>query len=115
MSTYYILRGKEVVKVNSVMKWAKYMEEENRLLFQEDVGNYWVSTVFLGLDYNFDFSIEPLIFETMVFIRDAEGVVNYSEVYLDRYSNYEETKKGHKKAVKITKEVINGKTTFEEE
>ena len=57
-----------------------------------------VSTVFLGIDHNFNNlngKQKPLLFETMVFSNEK----NFDELDVDRYSTWEEAKKGHKKMV----------------
>lgn len=54
----------------------------------------WVSTVWLGLDHNWDGG-KPLIFETMVF-PSHEGI---SDLDCKRYSTLAQAKKGHKAIV----------------
>lgn len=63
-----------------------------RFVRQERVGPYFVSTVWLGIDYGFGLTENPIIFETMVF-KDGEIVAVY------RYSTEEEAIKGHEKVV----------------
>lgn len=74
----YKLEGKIPVPVENLMEWAAWIEEarEQRIVMQETIGNYWVSTVFLGLDHRFGSSGPPLLFETMIFHagRDGRGV-----------------------------------------
>lgn len=59
----------EVLPVNSIREWAHFMESPQRDIQLDQVGDYRVSTVFLGL--NHQFSADPkapsLWFETMVF------------------------------------------------
>lgn len=70
--------------------WAMLFEDvENRIVRQDKVGEYFVSTVWIGIDYRFIGDGPPLIFETMVF--DADG----SERDIARYSSEEEALKGH--------------------
>lgn len=69
-------------------------------LWQENVGNYLVSTIFLSLDHNFSDEGKPILFETMVF---AKGGV---EMYIDRYRTYDEAEKGHQRAVYLTQESV---------
>lgn len=55
---------------------------------------YLVSTV--ELLHVMDFGdCEKLSYETMVFQIDKQGVVNYSDLYCNRYTNEEDAKKGH--------------------
>lgn len=65
---YYILNDKgEVEGVKDVLVWGEWMETHTRSLKVTTVGDYFVSTVFLGLDYSFGESKKPVLFETMVF------------------------------------------------
>jgi hypothetical protein len=68
----YILEGKIPVECEDLLTWARWLEEHtaDRVVKQETVGRFWVSTCFLGLDQNFFGDGPPLLFETMVF-RDA--------------------------------------------
>jgi hypothetical protein len=55
--------------------WARWFENADRHVGKEMVGPYFVSTVFLGLDYDFlprATSLSPLIFETMIFDHSRE-------------------------------------------
>ena len=54
----------------------------------DSVGDYRVSTVFLGLDHGFGGA--RLWFETMVFKGDS-----YADRYCDRYETAEQAKAGH--------------------
>lgn len=58
--------GKPVPEPN-LIKWANWFESANRIVKQEWIGESRVSTVFLGLDYNFHPSGPPVLWETMVF------------------------------------------------
>lgn len=65
----YILdeRGEPVQEPN-LFTWAAWMEENRRVVKQEDVGDFKISTVFLALDHNFaDDDSPPFLWETMVF------------------------------------------------
>jgi hypothetical protein len=64
---------------------------------ETDVGPYWVSTVWLGLDHSFG-GYPPLIFETMVFVRDEAREDNRRMLFdLDatRYPTEHEARVGH--------------------
>jgi len=87
---YYNKRGEEI----DIMEWTELTEdEEYRKIKQENVGKYFISTVWIGLNHNFGDG-EPLIFETMVFGGKE------SDLDMDRYSTLKEAEKGHKKIVK---------------
>lgn len=61
----------------------------------DEIGLYWVSTVWLGLDHQMPFHLagvgfSPLIFETMVFLG---GTV--VDTHMQRYSTEDQAKAGH--------------------
>jgi len=77
----------------------KKPEKSERIVKQQKVGKYWVSTVFLGLDYNWTGQGKPILFETMVF----KG--KQSDLDMDRYRTWEEAMKGHILMVKKYKKL----------
>jgi hypothetical protein len=103
----YILDENNNVIEADLMTWANFLEnaKEKRIVNKEDVGDYHVSTVFLGLDHNFHElfgdheEYKPHIFETMVFPKDGH------ENYCARCSTWKEAEKQHEIAVKW---VLNG-------
>lgn len=74
----YILNsaGEPVVETD-LLTWAQAFEKSDRIVKQEHVGYFKVSTVFLGLDYNFHGDGPPLLWETMVFLKDHGNEVDY--------------------------------------
>ena len=68
----YILVGQTAVPEPDLLRWGHWMEQADRIVFQTEIPGGLVSTVFLGLDHQFDPDGPPLLFETMVF-RDGEG------------------------------------------
>jgi hypothetical protein len=66
MRPFYYDRGGRPIDVH---RWAELYESSNdRRVAADDLpGGVLVSTVFLGIDHNFDPAGPPLIFETMVF------------------------------------------------
>lgn len=97
---YYVLdENRNVVglplddDVSSVVKWAKMFKEKDRIVKQEDVGPYFVSTVFLGLDHNWGDG-PPHLFETMVF-KGSE-----SDLDCRRCSTWKEAEKQHEAMVR---------------
>lgn len=70
MNGRYILNAQgEPVSEPDLMTWGKWLEtnRSTRIVNQEKVGQSTVSTVFLGLDHNFDTDGPPVLWETMVF------------------------------------------------
>ena len=93
---YYDKEGKSI----ELMEWGRLSEDkEYKIIKQENIGKYWISTVWLGLGHNFDDGV-PLIFETMVFER-KDGKVDFLALDCDRYSTLKEAEEGHKKMVEI--------------
>jgi hypothetical protein len=63
-----------------------------------DIGPYWVSTVWVGLDHRFIGDGPPIIFETMVFAkeqRDDPEDLGLREFDMVRYCTEEEAVAGH--------------------
>lgn len=72
MNDKYILNDKgEPVPEPDPIKWGQWFEHSSRpfkrRVKREKVGNYEVSTVFLGLDHKFGGEGPPVLWETMVF------------------------------------------------
>lgn len=105
----YILEGKKPVPTWDLNAWGKFMESPERIIAQENIGDVFISTVFLGIDHSFKFDQEesPVLFESMVFGgNELNGTIT-------RYHTYSEAKKGHHELVELVRKtlfrVINGK------
>lgn len=82
--------GKIIEK--ELLRWEKWFENiDNRIVKQDNIGKYFISTVFLGLDFNVFGEGEPLLFETMVKNKENEKWTDYQK----RYSTYNEALKCH--------------------
>ena len=71
---------------------------EYKRVASTDIGPYWVSTVWLGIDHNWLGDGPPIIFETMVFSkgeRDDPGYHGLHDMDMDRYATEEEALAGH--------------------
>lgn len=98
---YFILKGREIIKEPNLLKWGARFELSNRIIKQEYIYCFqfsWkfivkvlVSTVFLGLDHNWNDG-KPILFETMIF-----GGKHDQEQR--RYCTYEEAEQGHEDIV----------------
>lgn len=64
---YYVLKNKQPVLTDDVHEWSRFFESEDRIVKQTNVGNYFVSTVFLGIEHGSDVNGSPFLFETMTF------------------------------------------------
>lgn len=91
-----VLKDKKIVVVDDLIEWAKALEKQDRRVAQTEVGIYNVSTVFLGIDHGY--GSKQLWFETMVFGQKS------SDLYMDRYTTYEEAEEGHQRVVQLLTE-----------
>lgn len=99
---YILDDDKNVVSTSELFVWAEWYENADRRVAEDTIGEYWVSTVFLGLDHRFDDEGPPLIFETMI-KHKIDGWMNYQ----NRYATWEEALKGHNEAVEWVKNGCN--------
>lgn len=85
----YILQGHVAVPVD-VLTWAQWFETAGaeRIVGQETIGRWFVSTVFLGLDHSFGEGARYL-FETMVFDEDGKSID------CTRYPTWDAAEAGH--------------------
>lgn len=91
---YFDRRGNPI----SMREWTSLMEWDQhryRIVKQERLGDYFISTVWIGLDHAFGTG-EPMIFESMVFWEgeEREEGDDLDEV-MRRYSTEEEAIEGH--------------------
>ena len=84
----YILEGKQPIKVDDILEWARWYQTGNRIVEQTQIGDVKVSTVFLGIDHALRCG-EPILFETMIFGGDDDQCQA-------RYSTWDEAVKGHR-------------------
>lgn len=114
MSGRYILggpKGQTAILCENLLEWARWMDEAHKrkgrrvalTIFGSGKNRIRVSTVFLGLDYNFSAKGPPIIFETLI---DGPG----ADEDMYRYSTWEEAEEGHRKLV----EGIRASHGFEE-
>src|SRR6266704_348316 len=110
---HYILKGRRVFKV-SAMEWARWFETAKRTVKKTTLKNgLLVSTVFLGLDHNFNDKGAPLIFESMVFDTKKKEKIKFpgfpniktrytigEELDCVRYSTYAQAEAGHRKLIR---------------
>ena len=93
---YYNRQGDQI----NVLEWGKLFEDKSyQVIKQNYVGDYFVSTVWVGLSYSFELPAD--IFETMIF-KSHEDVLNYQE----RYNTEEDALRGHDIACNFVRETI---------
>jgi hypothetical protein len=100
----YILIGDRIVPCQSLMTWARWFETNERIIVQDAIGPVRISTVFLGLDHNFNPHGPPILFETMIF----GGIHNQ---YMDRYATKAEALAGHARALNMVRETTHESRT----
>jgi hypothetical protein len=102
MTGKYILDGHTPVPAD-LMTWAAWFEKAERHVAKTNIGDVFVSTVFLGLDHNWGRG-PPILFETMVFKGPLDGEQ-------ERYVTWEEAEAGHAAMVKRVTEAASGPRT----
>ena len=102
----YILDGKIPVPCEDLLTWAQWMEanDDKRIVKQQDIGPYWVSTVFLGLDHSWTDPELPHLFETMVFTTEHGHHASVDDGYFNRTPTWEMALEAHAEAVAWAKE-----------
>lgn len=93
----------------TVEQWAALFEgwtlediEAYRRVAEDDVGPYWVSTVWIGHNMNYGPVGPPLIFETMVFAGGDEDTLG---IDLDQYRwpDLNTAEQGHREVVELVR------------
>jgi hypothetical protein len=79
------------------VKWGEFFGSDRRLVNQHELGESFVSTVFLGIDHNFSGVGPPLLFETLV----QGGPMND---HMERYSTWDEAVAGHCSVLRVLAE-----------
>lgn len=77
-----------------------------------DVGKWWISTVWLGMDHNWNPNGPPLIFETMIFWHGEEGAEPDHDRYQARYSTEKQARRGHAQAVREYRKLVRSMPPF---
>lgn len=87
---YWLLDGHEPRWTASLDEWSAQVDDHAaRRVGRDQVGGVGVSTVFLGVDHNWDVpGGPPLLFETMTFGEPFDE-------YCWRYSTWDEAQAGH--------------------
>lgn len=90
----YVLDGITALHCPDVLQWAEFMsQEDRRQVAITHLSGATISTVFLGIDYNFTGHGDPLLFETLVFYGSG-GLGS-----MLRYFTWAESVAGHEEVV----------------
>jgi hypothetical protein len=98
MARHYYLNEDKSVAPCDLLTWASQLETMRKHVADDSLHGHRVSTVWLGLNHNHQEADPPLLFETIIFNHKKE------DVYLERYSSWQEAEEGHKKAIEWLKE-----------
>ena len=103
MTYNYILVDGQPEVCNDTIKWALWFEKntEERIVAQDTIGDVRISTVFLGIDHNFDLSGPPILWETMIFGGEHDE-------YQRRYPTRDDAIAGHSEALLLVSHAAQG-------
>lgn len=90
---YYKLDENKNVTECTLEEWMTMIKSGCRHISENDLGDYIVSTVFLGLNHSIN--DKPEFFETMLYNKKDNQFLDYQA----RYSTYDEAIDGHQKAI----------------
>lgn len=91
MALYYDREGRPLADST---EWSElHRDRDYCIVAQTQVGQIWVSTVWLGMDHGWNSPV-PIIFETMAF-----GPASWSELTMRRYATEAEAHAGHLEVV----------------
>lgn len=103
------------ILADSTLHWGRWMEDNlrNRHVGDDTIGNYRVSTVFLGLDHKFSDRGWPVLFETMVFRLDENGQRQLAaddsddlDMMQERYTTWQLAEQGHARMCQVVRDAI---------
>jgi len=105
----YFLLPDKTYREADLLEWSQQYEEMynagTRHVGNDQICGKRISTVWLGLDHNF-IDGEPLVFETMVF----DSLHSGKDIYMERYTTWDEALAGHHKAIEWVKEHYDNNT-----
>ena len=99
--TYFDYKGNPI----SFWEWGELRHDHCRIAV-DTIGEFRISTVYIGMDLALFSSEFPVIFETMIFTDNDDEEF---EFYRELYSFEEQAKEGHKKAVRKVKNYLKKK------
>lgn len=72
MNCYFVLQDKQPVPEPDMHEWSLWFETADRVVKQEMVDVFFVSTVFLGIEHGLNEEGLPFLFETMTFLNGED-------------------------------------------
>ena len=101
MNKYILDKDHNPVACNDTDEWGSWFQDaSHRIVAQHTKGKARVSTIFLGLDHNYELfegsmkNYQPILFETMIFGGEHDE-------YQERYATWDEAVAGHAKALEM--------------
>lgn len=96
MNRYYVMDDDGLVQPASLDEWARFTSAlGGRRIDSTEVGDFEVSTVFLGIDHQFGDG-PPLLFETMIFAKVVDSPLDQR---CWRWSTRDQAVAGHARVV----------------
>jgi hypothetical protein len=74
MNNYILDDSGNPVPELDLLKWARWLESHDHVVAKTELGEVMVSTVFLAVDHGFGSTHRPVLWETMVFGGELDGV-----------------------------------------
>lgn len=113
MGERYILDARGEPKLEpDLLAWAKWFENpDNRRVKQEYVGDWFITTVFTGLNYNLLDVGPPILWETMAFFKpssDPRDIESWEDLRQERAMSRESALENHEQMVAWAKEHLKG-------
>lgn len=70
--------------------------------------SFYISTIKIDIKHNWlNQNDNVKVYETMIFSEIEDGKINYHDpIYVKRYTNYEDAKAGHKKAISNINDIV---------
>jgi hypothetical protein len=84
----YILINNIPIAVSDYRTWSEWMSKNNKDIAKSTIDDYFISTIFLGINHNFFDEENPILFESMVF-------EHQEPIGCRRYTTWSEAKQGH--------------------
>lgn len=109
LGMYYILNGELPVAANDLDEWATWIEKAERHVADETIGDYRISTVFLGLDHNYHSDGPPIFWESMVFAKKHNDPIDNDMMRCS--GSWEQAEAMHARMVDKVKQHIKDKET----
>ena len=105
---YYDKKGEKI----SLEKACELRSDDSyRIIGQNEIGKYFISTIWLGFNHGFR-PDEKLLFETMVFDQSLNNENNqWTALELERYSTEKEAIEGHAAMKKKYEEIYASETS----